>query len=1051
MGKPTTSLVLLCGLLAACADNDRPPPPPTAIPSATPTVTPQPTATATPAPSATPSETATAPPSPTATATPVAGPTAVARRIDDASDLIGGPLAVGRLGDYLLANDRIRVVIRAPGRDLSFMLTYGGNIVDADIVRPEGEPGHDQFGAMTPLLNISSTVNVTEIQIVNDGSDGRPAVLRAVGVDDLLDAIDPTNAIRGFGAGAVPVQAQDRDLPVEVVTEYTLAPGDDFVRIETRILNTSDAPLPIYVGDFFNASGHLDPFGPSIGFGDATLRFDMPFVAFLGVGAAEGITYGLIPEPLPGTQLTASAFGQSGVMVYVMGQSVLDILLGQQPPVLEIPPGDTGSFARRFVVTAGDVGAVAARAYELHGRDTGTVRGTVTAGGEPAAGAIVAAVQRPGEAGAEFNVVSAFRTGPDGTWSGSLPPGDYVLMARLEGYPYEDGGDRPVEHPVTVEPGAEVVQDFALPGTARLRVDVSDPSGAPLPAKVSIVGPQRSPDPGNEQSLGGLLVIRGAVFGSDIDQKGAELFGLTGVRFAGPDGTTGEFPLPPGDYEVVVSRGPEYSVHRQRVTLVPGETAHVDAVLTRVVDTTGFISADYHVHLINSPDSWIPRADRILTMAAEGVDYFVATDHDFLTDLRPEIERLGLQSLVATSVSEEITTFNMGHFNAWPLERLPDRWTGGSVDWGRAGVEPGRDYPSLGSYDLSPAELFAAVRERLAVPPEDGVLQVNHFNSDILGHFHLLGIDTGVVPPVSRTDPGRIRLDPSLGNLYDDGYTTLEVWIEGSRQQTDLFRQANLGDWFNLLNQGRIKSATADSDTHTTAIVQAGGPRNFVASPSDEASTLDETVLARSVRDGRVVGSNAPFVRVAVEGDDGSIASLDLDRPTLVSATTGSALLRVDIQSPEWAEFDTVEVYVNTVPRAEPDSNFHGVTTPRYAVEPTFVLFAGEDFAVERVTVDDSVPGAARWEAHVELPLVLSRDAWIVVIVRGTDGVSRPLWPMNPQDLQREGNETLDDLTDGNLGEGGNLALAFTNPLFVDVDGNGRFDPSMEMPPPAAP
>jgi hypothetical protein len=48
---------------------------------------------------------------------------------------------------------------------------------------------------------------------------------------------------------------------------------------------------------------------------------------------------------------------------------------------------------------------------------------------------------------------------------------------------------------------------------------------------------------------------------------------------------------------------------------------------------------------------------------------------------------------------------------------------------------------------------------------------------------------------------------------------------------------------------------------------------------------------------------------------------------------------------------------------------------------------------------------------------------------------------MNPQDLDEDSNPTLDDLTDGNLGEAGVLALAFTNPLFIDADGNGTFEP----------
>lgn len=88
---------------------------------------------------------------------------------------------------------------------------------------------------------------------------------------------------------------------------------------------------------------------------------------------------------------------------------------------------------------------------------------------------------------------------------------------------------------------------------------------------------------------------------------------------------------------------------------------------------------------------------------------------------------------------------------------------------------------------------------------------------------------------------------------------------------------------------------------------------------------------------------------------------------------------------------------------------------------------------------------ARRLEADIDLPLTVYQDSWVVALVKGTDGVSRPIWPMNPQDLTEERNTTLDDLTDGNLGEGGNPALAFTNPLFIDVDGNGRFDAPSAM------
>ncbi len=972
----------------------------------------------------------------TPTNTPIAQ--AVAKRIADPSDLIGGTLAIGRVGDYLIANDKVRAIVRAPGRVMSLALLYGGNIVDADIVRAPGEPGRDNFGGMQPNINLSLTVNVQEVVVVNDGANGEPAVLRAIGVDDLLDAFDLVNAIKAFGFGMVPLSAQDRDLPLEIATEYTLGFGDEAIRIETMIKNAGGEDLRVYVGDLLNASGEDDTFVPPVGFGDALLYTDVPHVAYTGRGSNRGISYGLLPVPIAGTSLTASGFGQAGIMGVLIGQSFLDVLLAQEPGILRIPAGETRSYVRYFAIGDGDAGSIADIHSAVFDVPTGTVRGRVTAGGSPAPGAFVSVVERPGEVDAPYDVRNGFRTDAEGRYEGSMPPGDYLIMAKLDGYPYDSGTSAPDAHPITVTVGEYVDQDIAIPETARLRVTVADADGNPLPAKVSVVGFDPVPEP---VTGGG-----GFVFRSNVSEQGSELFGITAVRFIDASGDSGTFPLPPSDYEIVVSRGPEYSVYRERVSLTAGTTGAVNARLARVLETSGFVAADYHVHLVHSWDCSVTRDDRIRTMVAEGVDYFVASDHDAVTDLRPDITRLGLDEYVAAAVSSEVTTFNLGHFNIWPLVRNADSYTGGAIDWGRAGVAAGEDFPALGSYDLSAAELFATARQR-AVPESDGgVIQLNHFNSATLGHLSLAGIDTAFDPPQSFTPPEVIRQDPIIDNLYDDNFDALEVWIEASRSQTSLFQNANLGDWFNLLNQGRIKAAMANSDTHSTAVVQAGGPRNFVASSSDAARELDDAELAASVRDGRLIGSNAPFLDVTIEGDGGAVAGLGLGDSRLVAATAGSATIRLHVQSAAWAEFDTIEVFANAVPFAVPEMNMHGVQVPRYDVEPTLVLRAGADFTIANVVVDATVPAANRLEADVEIPLAVERDTWVVVLVKGTDGVSRPIWPMNPQDLVQAGNATLDDLSDGNLGEGGNPALAFSNPLFIDADGNGQFDPSGEMP-----
>ena len=56
-------------------------------------------------------------------------------------------------------------------------------------------------------------------------------------------------------------------------------------------------------------------------------------------------------------------------------------------------------------------------------------------------------------------------------------------------------------------------------------------------------------------------------------------------------------------------------------------------------------------------------------------------------------------------------------------------------------------------------------------------------------------------------------------------------------------------------------------------------------------------------------------------------------------------------------------------------------------------------------------------------------------------------FPVLPNNLKTSTNTTLMQLTDGNLGEDGIMALAYTNPLFVDVDGGGWTPPGVQYTP----
>ncbi len=1005
---------------------------------------------------------------------------ASARQITASGELIGGPLATGRIGDWIIENDRVRFVVRDLGRDFSFMLTYGGHIMDADFQR--SGPGRDNFLGMTSLINISSSDNPTSITVLNDGTAGGPAVLQTSGPDDLFDPIDPAVAITGFNdALSIPPLAIDNNIPVTVVSEYTLAPGDDFVKIETIVNNTGGSTLNLYVGDYTSSGGQQEVVATGLGFGDAALRLGgslslgeqtYDFLGWFGFGESQGVSYGLIPQAYDLT----SSFTQSGVVVPVYGQSILGVLVpdaNDKPPgALTVTAGGNNSFTRWFGLSNNGMGGVLDFRHKLVARGdivdplaakTGWVYGTVRVGGVPVDGARVSVFKSPGLRTANFALIDAFETKNGGAYQGTLPKGEYLIAAKIPGYKYEGGGASPILHELKIAGGTRVV-DFDVPATGFVRVDVTNGvTTDPLPAKVSVVGLQAAPEPPIRESVV-FLSFTGNLFGYDAREK-VSIYGLPQVQFAGVSGSTAVFPVPPGSYQIVVSHGPEYSATTTPLTVVAGTAASPQVITTAlvpVVDTTGFISADHHVHLSFSPDSTVSKDERIVTMLAEGVDYFVASNHDFKTDLASDVAALGASSLVKTAVSNEITYFDSGHFGAYPLDLVPGSVTGGAIDWGRAGEPVGLGYPSDGSYDLSVEEMALAAK---APPHNAAVVQANHFNSGTLGYFRTSGIDTTVAPPQSSTDPIKIRQDPAVTNLFSNELTALELWIESSRDQNALALGENLGDYISMLNNFDSsnpllrKGIVCDSDTHSTAIVQAGGPRNMLASATDDPALLDPDALADAVNDGRNVCTSGPFVRVKVIGDAALEASHDLADPLIVTAAT-TATVQVDVQSPTWAQYDRIDIYVNTVPSCvTTPPNFLGSTKKLCTATPTFQL----NPVVSTVPVN----GNFRLQSSTSQNIAISQDSWIMVVVRGRDGVSKPLFPMNPQSTFARAcsgdpcrscvstnpdcssffagtciaqNLTAADLVDGNLGQCGVTTLAIANPLFVDQGGDGLYE-----------
>jgi hypothetical protein len=992
--------------------------------------------------------------------------------------LIDGPLAYGRLGDFRIYNDKIQVIVQQPGRKAAAIDLYGGNIIDAERQRADNLE-RDNFAAWAPGINIENTANYTSVIVLNDGTNGQPAVIRATGPDDLLDFINPSSVVRNFTPN-FPANADDNDLTIDVQTDYILEAGKDYVRVETTITNNAAtdytlANTKLFFTDYLNGSGQVDLWQPSYGFGepllttqDATAAYlpctnpstsnqcdPQDMVAYVGIDGALGLSYGWIYAEKNGT----TAFSTSGVTVPLLGTEGIFALLGAASGNFPLAPmgqpGDSFTVTRYFVVGNGGVDAIQRVRNEILAIPTGTLSGTVTAGGQGVANVDVAVTHAP--QGGLFGTAtpSSFnhsRTAADGSFNIQLPAGSYTVQVDKIGRL----AATPASAPVSITNGVTTTQNFTIPAAGAIHVLVKDETNAAIPAKVQLVGQDGSPDLRASQNILNVVRNNTGVF-RELFEDGLEQ-GIVNTTFADKNGDTGVLEVEPGNYQLVVSRGPRYSAFLQNVSVTAGSTTNVNAQIAKVVQTPGFVLADFHVHGILSPDSEVTQVERIATQLAEGNDFFTPSEHEIQADYQPFINAMGVQNLIGTAPASEITTFDYGHFNSWPKTVDPSQVNGGTVDWGRPGVPPGQDFPSYGNYSYSPQEIYAAAH----ADPKTNLIQINHMRS----HFNTdgLDIDTAVVPPQSNTPGSQRRLDPLNPNYFDDGFDALEVWIgtDGRTGDQQHFVGENLGDWFNMINQNILSTGVADSDTHQRRTTQINA-HTLVASAVTNPALLsgEDENLAQSVVAGHALGTNAAFMTVTITTPLGT-AGLTDGANTMIATNNGSATVDVTVKSPLWAEFDKVEFYVTNAPQAY-DHDANAATRMRYRVIPNATV------PVSPTLFDDYplIPGAKHWEATAQLVLNgLTQDQWVVVLVRGTDNVSKPLFPVIPNSLVPKAcsnnpcractgngdcvnpgtctgasNQTLAELTDGNLNQCGVMSLAFSNPLFIDVNQNNQYDP----------
>ena len=243
---------------------------------------------------------------------------AALRQVTSADDLIGGDAAQGRVGDWAIGNKDVRFIIQADDRH-SGPCPWGGNVIDADVVRAKGEPGHDNMGEYCLLLNIGRTFRGETFEVLNDGKSGGPAVLAVSGADTLLDFINLPSLVSQYLPIAIdmPFDAEI-DLPVQITRYYILPPTGGAMTVLTAIRNDGDSDLHMAIGEIIDSGGQIQFFNPISslgGFGYKGFGAEkLDFLAFRGAKSSHAFA----PPPVDGAP-GASYLAISGVAGIMLG------------------------------------------------------------------------------------------------------------------------------------------------------------------------------------------------------------------------------------------------------------------------------------------------------------------------------------------------------------------------------------------------------------------------------------------------------------------------------------------------------------------------------------------------------------------------------------------------------------------------------------------------------------------------------------------------------------------------------------------------------------
>lgn len=668
---------------------------------------------------------------------------------------------------------------------------------------------------------------------------------------------------------------------LHIYHDYSLRKDDRYLTITTTFLNEGNQPVNVDAFDRLVA-----PQAPPMpAAGGAYAWFADPY---------RGVACGIMPQE-----------GSVTITVHELAHGTdLDYSLLTSGRTMRVEPGQSFTLTRYFLVgkTPADLEETAG---QIRGGTTGTLRGTVY---DDYGGWVSGAKARIVGEGIDTETI----TNSEGTFLFHLPVGIYRLTVS-------DYARPEVSRQVAVSERVETKLSLTMRVPSSVVVRATDTQGLPVPCAIQILGTDGTPDPYIAPAWPGLV-------------KGT-------VRLC-PSGT-GVQPLAPGRYRVIVSRGPEYDAVEHRVRLAPGQKVILNATLTWVVDSSGWVAALLGAQSTASGENPFPPEAITASAVAQDAEFLVPAERNRISDFGDAVRALRLSSRLTTVAGLECAGLGYS-LCAFPVSPVPHTQGAG------APVPPSD--PAQAAQALSQLDSAKEKFLYLSQPPWEAVFAAARSEGK------------GFLPAINGVeafDPDILSMRPTM--LAPDGTTHLR----------------NGFAWLQLLNQGVYLTgiAAGQSDPYLPA------PRNYIASSTDDPAKLSVTDLVASLKKMHVVMSNGPFLFVSAQG---AVPGDTVQKMTDIT-------LYIRVECPNWLDVDRVQVMVNGRPDAA--LNFTRTEHPE--------MFGD---------------GVVKFEQTVAVHL--ESDAHLIVVATGEkESLAKPL--------------------------GGQHPTAITNPIFVDVQGDG-FTPNKD-------